>query len=609
VAIFSPANEDAPRLTAQGQRMWCCPTLSGGATMEAVRPAGCAGCSKAGDHEIADAIYMLLPHGQHRYGVIPAKQRQDVTRLHRLQSFLWLRSFVLWGFIGNDLIYNAGPAGDNASQAWLYEITGASGSTLTLVGQNPKYLTTGKSRVNPEWPLPDPDTGETSRLIWETEPGAMLACAAAVEFLPPSVLAGRLNPLISRITMPDSNAATCEFTVHFDDGRLMDNARQPLDLAFPPEDGKYYCNIRMEFLRPQVWKDYQAPFEGQITRVRQDLDSGPGVYTLKRSDGTTDTKVIFPSMAAGAVQVILDTGAVVDVESRLLTTWDGAKHVTTLDLTGLTFGTGVAIFWAESLSGDTARQPCQLQCSRSKVDPSGSWIHAGGPQHCSLVTSTGFAAGLYHQKCWLPGRCSGFTLEDESIGTAGDANFLGSLWTRAGWIIEQGMPGVSDSRNFTFTQRDGASIQGFAGSWCDEVPGGFFPRRWEFFGRKLGKHIAWTDGDGDGHMALVHGAFYLGAHDYSDTDGPVYAPDANASAFTAGIVAELVDDWADDKAAMLAGFPWRGCTETNVYSYSTGGGAATLVNTVAPDSEAYIVAINVNEVGDEAAVERLRSIY
>jgi hypothetical protein len=607
MTIFSPANENAPRLTTTGQKMWCCPTLQGGAEMVAKSPAGCVGCSKQEAHAIADELLMALPLGLHRYGAIPAKQRADVTRWHRLQSHLYLRSWILWGHIGNGSPYNAGAAGDNASQTWLYEIISAGAGTMTLSGPNPKYITSGKSRVNPEWPLPDPQTGATSRLIWETEPGALPACGAAVEFLPVSVLAGRLNPLISRITMPDSNAATCEFTVHFDDGTDVSNAMQPYDLAFPPDDGKYHCGIRVEFLRPQAWKDYQAPFEGKVARRRQTLADGPGVYTLQDSEGG-DTKILWPGMAANAVQVILDTGIVPDVADRLDTTWDGTKHVTTLDLTDLTFSTGVAIFWAEATATDATRVPCQLQCSRSETDPTGSYIHDGGPQHCSRTTASGFLAGKYHQRCWLPGKCNGFTLSDDSPGTAGDANFLGSLWTRAGWILEQGIPGTSAIRNFSFTQREGASIQGFAGSWCDEVPGGFFPRRWEYFGRRLGKHVAWTDGDGDEHMALIHGAFFLEAHDYSDSGGPTHIPDASDSTFALGTVAELVEGWSTGKTAMLAGFPWRGATETNVYTYATGGGSALLVNTPAV-SEAYLTAINPNEVGDAAAVARLRSIY
>jgi hypothetical protein len=285
------------------------------------------------------------------------------------------------------------------------------------------------------------------------------------------------------------------------------------------------------------------------------------------------------------------------------------SHKTTLNLSGLTFESVTVSYWAESTASDTVRVPVQGQCSKSRVDPSESYAH-DGDEHCGATDSSGFQSldagdvGLYHEHCWLPGRCTGFTLGDESVETMGDKAFLGSLWTRAGWIAEQPVAGIPTLRLY---MRDGVSVEALCGSFADEVPGGFFPSRFEWFGRNLGKRVTWED-DGNEYQALVHGALYAAAYDFSADGGPVYAPDAGASSFALGIVAENVSGWTTGKTALLRGNPWRYATATNVYTYSTRDGSLGKVNTPVA-SESYIVAVDRGAVAEAELVARLRRIY
>jgi hypothetical protein len=608
--ILSTPCANAPRLTTAGQKMWSCPT---GIEPIIRTPSACSGCPRKDSHGIAEELLAVVPFGQAggRYGLVPVEERPDMVRLQRVQAALALHDYTQNGPIGDAVMYNADEAGDNASQSWTMEIMATGSGWIDIKGENPKQLAAGASRKNPDWPLPDPETGTTARLVWITARGIMIPCGASVEFLRPSVLHGKAKPLATRIGPPESNAENgVTFRLYFDDGFNSTNAMQPYDAGMPPADGRYWCKVRIEFLRPPAWKDFQAPAETQFALRRQAV-AGASVHFLKDSEDN-DCRILFPSMAtdpAAAVRITTNNGLPIpDVEARLLTEKITGGYRTSIDLSGLPFSTAEIRFWAEATETDTKRMPFQGQCSKSRRDLSGSYIHAGGPQHCGNTASSGFQAGRYHQRCWLPGRCDGFTLADESEGTIGDASFLASLWNRAGWIIEQGMPGSADPRNFKLVLKGGPSPAGFTGSYSDSVPGGYFARRSEFWGNPLGKRITWTDGDGHQHQALVHGLGWMAPYDHSDTDGPVYQPNAATREFALGPVAELVSGWTAGKDTRLRGDPWRYSAATHVYEYTAGGGSLTTVNTPSL-SEAYLSAVDPAVVGDAAEVERLRLIY
>jgi hypothetical protein len=600
---IDPPRENAARRTTAGQRMWCTPTLTGGASEVINHPAGCEGCSKIASHNIAETVGFTLPVNRHRYEVIPDINRQSVAIMSKIEAAIWLYSYILNGYIGGDILFNAGAA-NNGSQTFRYKVIAGGEGFLTVEGTNPRRLQATVFRVNPNWPFPDPITGSTARLIPDQAGGTMIPCAASVEFVG-SCLAGKAKPVATMIDIEDTNEdEVAEFDLVFGDGFDATNATEPADAAFPQDD--YFCDVRLEFFNPGRWNDYQAPKEAKFT-AQQRIFTTAEVHNLTDSDDD-DTRIIWPTLADGAFSVVFDPplSEPINIVSRLETTGDSvAGYVTTLDLSDLTFTECVVNYYAESVATDTAFIPIMGACRWSKLDLTGSYTHEGGPQHCGKAFSTGLQGGLFHNDCWLPGRCDNFQIFDESPQTMGDFSHLSSLWHRADWIIVQGIPGLSATRNFSLEKRLGASIQSFTGSFRNVAFNGFFPRREEFFGTPLGKLLEYTDGDGNERIALLHGAFYLEPYDFTSVGGPVYTHNAN-SAPQPGIIAEAVTDWEDGKSDF---FPFGGCGATNVYSYQGGAGSPwNRVNSTA-DSEAYIVAIDVAAVQEPELVSRLRGIY
>ncbi len=606
--IFDPVKTGAPRRTDAGARMWHCPTYP--TAPARLGPAGCRGCSKDTEHNVTENLIDDVPWGVHRYSRIPIAERQDAGGMQRLSAALWLWDYVLRGMIGNEWIYNAGSGADNASQTWEYEIVAAGIDEETGAGyldldggQDPRNLTTGASRVNPAYPGPDPITGGYGRLVTSSLSGCLMPGAASVEFLWPSSLAGKWFPLITRITPPVTPAT--QWRAWFDDGADPSNAIQPLDLMFPPADGVYRCRVRMEFIHASIWRDYQAPDETQWA-PRSMTFTTAAIYGLLDSGGNP-CRILLPSIAAGAAGVVTDCTEVVDLTTRLTTEPFGGLWRTWLDLTGLTFTRLTIHYWAEATAADEVRVPGMGHCVYAKRDPSGSYSHEAGGQHCAHVESSGFQAGEFHQNCWLPGRCDLFAVLDESPATMGDHQFLSDLWTRAGWLLRQGMPGSSSHRNFMLDQVGGASIQGLCGSFLDSVPGGFFPQVAEWGGNPLGERATYLEPDGDTWQNLILGAFYQRLYSPAGTSASSYIPDAWAT-LRLGTVARQVADWESGKTAPLSGFPWRYVGHTGVYDFVSAGSSMACDNTPAA-SESYLVATSPTQTPEPEVVERMRALY
>lgn len=615
---------DAARGTTSGRKAVAFPTLDG-ITPTSVRPSGCAGCAHAAAHDVCEALAFLPPHGEGRYDRVPVDVRPDVQTMHDVQAALFRAAYCFQGYIGNELLYNVGASGDNGSQFVTYEVVSAAGDVLTLKGPNPKRVLIGSLRVNPEWPFPDPATGLTSRLVPEGREYALPA-GASVEFSYPSVLERKARPMIVKVNPPATDAATAEFTVIVD--QTVENATSPLDLAFPPGDGKYWCRVRWEATSPARWLNLQAPHETQFTRHTAEFTSA-AVHELLDTGGNS-TRVLWPGMLPGAALVTMHrqgggtelVGAVASLLETVQTgtgTWE-----TTIDLTGFdfvaTYEKAVVVYHPEARAADDYRLPFQSSCSHSQVDFSGSYVHRGG-RRCQLVDSSGFEA--YEGECWQPG-CDGFALGNtvESYGSGeylpddmGDAGFWGGLWHRASWIVQQGVPGMSAARNFSLSRPSGGgpSVQSLCGAFVDEVPGGLFASRNEHESPKLGQLLEWTDEDGHERMGLWTGAFY-GAGVLFDSDGPDKRWVAGTTPAAGGIAA-AVSGWGTkdeaDGVAMntgLARLPWRNVGRTSVYSFAGGGNAMGRTNEVHENSEAFIVAITKGLVFNDVA-EQVRGRF
>lgn len=599
--VITTTKTDAARSTTTGSKMWCVPAYTSGGT-EAVNPPGCSGCSKAASHAIAEQVTHAVPYNRDRYDLIPTAEKLDVETLNRIGAALFVWHYTLFGYIGSNIAFNAGAA-NNATQTWRYEIVSCGQGTLELKGRNPKLLSASAGRLNPLWPFPDPETGSTARLIYEDQVGALPLLGAAVEFRPPSVLSGKLAPMISSITPPASDDEDdVTFTVSFADNVDLSNAKEPIDTGFPPDGGKYYCDLRVEFLSPQDWRDYQAPLEQQFTEQEVELTTAT-THDLKDSDGN-DCKVLPPVVGTETFKLTwvgLD-GDEPDALSLLSTTESSGNYTTTLDLTGLTFTSVTVKYHARSVATDTTRHQSMAQCVHSKADPSGSYGD-GGDQHCQQPTSTGYAAGDYHQNCWLMGSCNKFALVDESPNTAGDDAHLASLWTRADWVTVQGVAGSSATRNYSLVKYGGPSVAAIAGGFVDEVTEGFFPRRVQFEEPRLGQRVEYDDDDGT-KQNVVTGAYYL--QPYNLSTGERNVPDASGNNFDLGNVSDNVSGWTTGKDATVDGEPLR-AGGTHVYNYTSSGTLSGDNTTVT--SESYLVALDVTEVGDADLATRLREIY
>jgi hypothetical protein len=598
---LNPEFSNAPALTTEGRQMWRAPTAWGANTIVKRLPE-CAGCARIDDHDVAEWIGRAMPApGTGRYSLVTANNRPDITRLHRLQTLMFLYGRTFFGLVGDAVLYNAGQAADNASQRYQFRIVSGEPGKLTLRGRHPGLLGLTASRINPEWPFADPITGEYSRIIFMGGTTSLPA-GCVVEYLFPSILTGRTFPIVSKIIVPgtysDIDDVQFEVEIGNNDGT---NARAPYDSRYPAAGGLYFCFLRWQALAREDWKDFQAQLEMQVVRRRITVNN-PGVVALTNSDDDP-TRVIPES-----VQVVAFPPVPLNIPALLSTT--GPPYATTLNLTGTGIEIATINYICEATGDEINRVPTMGQCRWAKKDPSGSWIH-GTDQHCAkAATASGFAAGLFHDGCWLPGRCNQFQVFDESTDTFGNAEWWASLWTRSSWVLFQGLPGISSHRNFWLVWREGPSIAGLTGSWTDTVFQGRFERREEWNGTPLGRRETYTTTAGD-FQALIKGGIWEQAHRFPETSDPgdgalEYRANANSTSLRAGTIASIVDDWEVGKDNRNR-YPWRYTASTGTYEFTTGGESMRNVNTFTT-SEAIVAAANLETSGGET-VERLRPIY
>lgn len=596
--IWDEPREDAPRATTPGRRMWCVPDppLAGAAT-EPINPEGCVGCHLRETHDVAERMRWTVPPNVDRYSTIPRVQRPDVDDMHRLQSALALIGYVHHGFPGDELRWNAGEAGDNASQRIGFRVVSASSSEVRLFGPNPRKWLFGRTRLNPSWPLPDPQTGQTSRIISQGVELAAPPCAVAFEPLPPSCLAGKVRVLVSEFNLEGvGDGDEVEFGVRLG-GFSASNVTAHRDAAF--QSGfQAFVFLRMEALRPSHWKDYQAPPERVFTELEALLETASEHELLDMQNEST--RILWPGMAADVFGIEWDPdppeGFV--LAERLATVRDGSGWKTTLDLTGLDMeGRDATVtYWAEWRAGSNPIPGRATRvmgaCVHSKTDPTGSYEHQSGRYCARSQNASGFAEGRYHAECWLPGAgCDRFQLLDESPQTMGDGAHLSALHTRANWHVLQTVGGLV---HFTFRKgaRDGPSIMSLAGGFAAEVYEGTFPAVFEFGGSLLGERVTWTDAAGNHHQQLVHGAWWQRPYDFSSLDGPSYAFDATEE---------------PDGGTVREGEPERMGGTTSLATFATGNSGHARMQQRTEGSEAIAVAMDLDAV-DGALAGRLQGV-
>jgi hypothetical protein len=195
-----PTNH-TPR-TDDGAKGRAYPWGSGATAVREVLP-GCIGCDNLTAHgSPCSRVGVERIAGERLEDDATAGQYASAETLVEIDSALWAAAFIGGANLSGNYLYNLGfGTANNVLQFETVRVTAVAGNLVSVVGRDPRRLTYGVSRVNPEWPLPDPITGSTARL--QTDGIALsLPAGALFEPLEPSVLFGKLTPMVRRVIPP-----------------------------------------------------------------------------------------------------------------------------------------------------------------------------------------------------------------------------------------------------------------------------------------------------------------------------------------------------------------------------------------------------------------------
>lgn len=468
----------------------------------------------AGDNEVilkpGEVAFKIQP-GEQRHDRVDAANRISNERLRRLQSAIAVASYVGHGMpVGG--LYNAGPA-NNPTEQITVEVLSVAGNVLTVRGPNPARLQFGISRVNPEWPAPD-----EPRIIFDPVETS-LPLPAMVEFLSPSVLAHKIRPWVRKVVPPASDTLE-DVTFDLELSCSVSAARVAFDAARPPADGKYWARIHFWGVLMPAWANWQDDEEMQVEWVEEVFDTDPLPAELELSNSEGDPgRVLYPGSAPfiatfgkGGVESIVPGIASRLSSERTISGWQVKLDVGDLEADSVSLG-----YWIEAsvLGGDPPPLDgvvsCSGSCTRSQRQ-GGGFEHDDGFR-CTNQSCSAFLSGDYERVCWHPD-ADGFTLAfAPGPGPArADARRSGNvsrLWSRRHVYLEQGLPGVSDHRNFRWVLASGPSVQELVGGLPEEP--GYFVGRFalrEGLAAVWGVHQTFTNpSDGDTDHRIVHGLF------------------------------------------------------------------------------------------------------
>ncbi len=609
------AKSDVARVATDGERSLHWPAWSPSLTKKKVIEGACAGCSKEATHNVCKLLGFDVPHGEGRGDRLPAANKLRVADVNRIQSGLAVLAHAGHGQVESNVVF-ATSAGQNASQSWTYEITAVPGAKrLTLKGPNPGRLVSGDVVCS-------------------------MPVGAEVVYASPSALSGKNRPMITKIHPPaseDSDDVTFDVEVSIGCG----SAREPIDLANPPVDGKYYCDVRFELLMGAHWLHVVAAKETAFTRRVGVEFTTDAVHELLDTDGNS-TRVLWPGMLEGAITAQLFNGATAGPMVDVLEVYDGAPRLvtvdtgaraweTTLDLRGLGIGTtytkAVVTFHPEATASDTWRLAFAGSCAHSYVEASGSYAH-DGDHRCAVVDSTGFAT-YRGEWCWKPGSCDGFALGDK-VGYFGAADFLpddganvawwSGIWHRADWLLRQKVAWVSTPLGTAYVLErkpgGGPSVFSLLGGFVQSVPsltGVATVEPWA--GPVWGQRVTWTDGDGHEHQRIVPGAFVAQGMDLSADGGPDLRSDASTDPEMGGLPTEVAG-WLTKTDGLggalpdgLAALPYRLTGGMQPYAYQHNGGAFGRASSRWTSADMAITSIDLTEPGDASLAAWVRGRF
>jgi hypothetical protein len=538
----------------------------------------------------------------------PAGSYASAAMMSETDGALWAAAFIGGAYLQGNYLYNLGAGtANNILQRERVEVLAVAGKVVTVRGRDPRRLTYGISRVNPEWPLPDPVTGSTARLQFD-EGQLSLPTGSIFEPAWPSCLYRKLNPMVTRVIPPtgafiSGDQVEYQIEVWSD----MSSLRAPYDRKRPPADGRYWASIGFMGVQPEKWANWQAYPQAwwtarEIELTVADLAAASGVVALKDSAGN-DCRVLPRWAGANVLRVVYTlTGGVRGVlpasetDAALVTTDNGSGWSSTLNLAAL-LGfpdlVSVRIFYMpEARIEDGAAWVTKGACANSQRDATGSFVH-GTARRCTNVGCSKFSAGTFRDECWDP-KATGFTLgcgqgPGAAVFPAADARDNGNgpeiAWSAQGTVIRQGLPGVSSHRNFWFERKTRTSLQQLVGSFSDAVPRSPGAGWVELLGRVWGQREIYTE-NGETRQRLRHGLF--------EAEG----------AGMQGAAGLLIPGWQDRTNQRRSGirdaeaaFPSFGPAPASVADGSLGGGAmAHRLRVSEAAHQIYVVGINPQRV-------------
>lgn len=600
---LSTSNEDLPRQTTPGKRNIALAPPPG-AQEAAYRPTPCHTCSQKTAHNVCQWIGYRSEFGEGRNSHLDLDVRITPEKLRRNQNARFLAHMAFHGYPIN-APYNAGGGGNNATQAIGYEVLSGVGNILTLRGPNPKRVNVGDLRENPNWPLgADPETGQLGRLVGDSV-AASIPSGACVVFNAPSCLAGKVKPIIKKVNAPTSTALDdVTFTVEVSCN--VSNAKVHADPN--ASGGKFFCTIQWELLLPAAMIDPQD-YEETLWTLRVMEFTAASEFNLKNSENG-DTRIIYPGMVApaqelfpeGPITLTLIDGAGNEtavassaITSRLQTTQLGnGVWETALDLSGLTFAKAVLRFWCEATASDRLLVPALGGCIHAKHDPSNSYNISGGRYCGNVDQATQF--GSFEATCWQP-ECAGFSNDSSQIPSVFSAQHATAWWVAASWLLQQGNPGISASRNFKLIRPSGGtwSLGSILGGLQNTVPIEFEAYTIEYQPPLAGQLITWTDSGGHQQAIIARGAFWREALAQQPDGGPDLRQ--STATPTAGLLEASLR--LPEKPG---GFEYIGHTTVGG-SWATGGAGEKIAPIKWSNTETWAVGISRGSVNDDVFSE------
>lgn len=587
-----------------------------------------------GTPDLAQGLNINVPVGEHRHFGIPESNRITWRDAHRLFVAMCETAFVMNRMDQGELRLNAGTGAANMTNFGEWEVVDVSGNIITLRGTNPRkvvYVTS--SMQNPEWPAP----GEPK--IISTSGYCSLPVGSLVKFLAPSALSRKLTPRVLKVNPPVSTAEDdVEFTIEV--GYACDAAMEPENKKYPM--GEVRCRVFFYGTFPPAFPRFERVSEAQFARrvvtfSRNDLlaESAP---ELKRSNNASGR--VLPADAfehALKITVTRTNGdTLVDDPAARLTITQGAgpSWTSVLELSAEAMDPSVreveVEYWAEAVAGTdegagSSRVICSGKCANSWHDVTGSYAQ-DGDEVCVAVDADQRAT--HRQGCWQI-NCSKFCLGDETrnlrsgnMANPRPADFskpehFMRLWNNTDWILTQQNSGSADPRNFILSRPPGGapSLGEMLGGWSNGVPGGLFPSRDEYFGRKFGRRETGTTVEGDEWQAVRYGAF--AAAPWTDGDGDLQGAWSAGTVPASGILPALVSGWATKPdgnggslAAELAQFAYRGMGSVNVYNFVASDYCPGDISVRRSSAEMWIgnVSLQPGANEEDATGQRLRDI-